>query len=162
MAVPAVTVCESETVYVPAPPAPDPNDVMVVPAVTPAPESVMPAASTPDTTAMTVSVVPEMSPVTATAPVPAGQKEPAAHAAPAGDAEPGAHAVPALHGFAVAAALPVVVQKPAAHARELATDVLDTVCGVDTVYVPAPPAPVPSAVILVPRATPVPVSAVPT
>jgi hypothetical protein len=57
-------VCETETVYVPVPPVPDPRAVMVVPAITLVPESVMPTSSVPDATAVTVSVVAAIEPVT--------------------------------------------------------------------------------------------------
>jgi hypothetical protein len=111
MVEPAGTVCDGVTVYAPAPPlVPEMNAVMVVPAVTPTPESVAPTASTPDATAETVSVVPAMPPVTAAEPEPVGQKEPARQGVPAGDAAPAAHVVPALHGNDVAAVLPVAVQ----------------------------------------------------
>jgi hypothetical protein len=136
--------------------------VMVVPAATPPPESAMPTDSNPEDTAETVRVVKEMPPVAAAEPAPAGQKEPAAHAAPAGEAAPAAHVVPALHGFAVAAALPAAAQKPAAQESAPVRAVLATVWAGVTVYVPAPPAPVPSAVMVVPAATPAPDSAVPT
>ncbi len=71
--VPPETVCDGVTVYEPAPPVPDPSAVMVVPAATPAPESVAPTASAPDATAETVSVVPVMPPVAAAEPEPVGQ-----------------------------------------------------------------------------------------
>ena len=114
-AVPPETVCEGVTVYVPAPPVPDPSAVMVVPAATPGPASVWPTASAPDATAETVSDVPAIAPVATAPPVPEGQKEPTGHAVPIGDVAPAAQTVPALHGFAVAAVLPAAVQKPAAH-----------------------------------------------
>ncbi len=41
-------------------------------------------------------------------------------------------------------------------------DVLDTVCEALTVYVPAPPEPVPSAVMVVAKATPAPLMVMPT
>ena len=55
------------TVYVPAPPEPVPNAVIIVPAVTPVPEITMPTPKTPEVTAVTVSVVVEMDPVTTAA-----------------------------------------------------------------------------------------------
>jgi len=56
------TVCERDTVYVPVPPLPPTNAVMVVPLVTPDPESAISTSSTPDVTAETVRVVPEIAP----------------------------------------------------------------------------------------------------
>ena len=60
----APSVCESEHVYVPVPPVPVPNAVMSVFAVTLVPVILMPTASAPDVTAVTVSVVPDLEPVT--------------------------------------------------------------------------------------------------
>ena len=51
-------------------------DAMYVPAVTPEKESVWPTARAPDVVTDTVSVVPEMEPVTVAAAVPEGQYEP--------------------------------------------------------------------------------------
>lgn len=62
------TVCEILTVYVPVPPVPVPNAVIIVPAVAPVPDIWEPTCRTPEVTAVTVSVVVEMEPVT-TAPV---------------------------------------------------------------------------------------------
>ena len=88
------TVCDALTMYVPTPPeAPAPSAVMMVPAVTPVPESATPTVSKPEVMPVTVSVPPPL------------------------------------------------------------IGVLPTFCGAPlTVYVPTPPAPVPSAMILVPAA----------
>src|ERR1700757_4570311 len=63
------TVCDELTVYVPFPPVPLPRAVIFVPGVTlvfarPSPISVCPTASVPEVTAVTVSVVPAIEPVT--------------------------------------------------------------------------------------------------
>ena len=58
------TVCEALTVYVPIPPDPETIPVMVVPAVTVDPDSTWPTAIVPDATAVTVSVVAAIDPVT--------------------------------------------------------------------------------------------------
>src|SRR3954471_1762990 len=65
--VPETTVCEVSTLYVPVPPVPETNPLILVPAVTPTPERVAPTARTPDATAVTVNVVPEIEPVTTAA-----------------------------------------------------------------------------------------------
>jgi hypothetical protein len=59
-----VTVCETDTVYVPVPPLPVTSAVIVVPPVTLVPEIVCPTRSLPDVTAVTVRVVVAMDPVT--------------------------------------------------------------------------------------------------
>ena len=86
-----VTVCEALTVYVPAPPEPVPNAVMVVAKATPVPLMVMPTARVPEEMAVTVSVVVEMAPVKDAARLkvpwaqrtqkfwPAAENEPAGH-----------------------------------------------------------------------------------
>jgi hypothetical protein len=90
------------------------------------------------------------------APAPKGQKEPAGHVKPI--VTPCAQYEPAAHGFAVAVALPAAAQKPAAHARAPDSTVpAATVCGGDTEKdAPEPP------VMVVPFATPAPVSVMPT
>jgi len=55
--------CDVSTVYVPAPPVPVPNAVMVVPAVIPVPDMTDPTDNTPLTTAVTVKVVAAILPV---------------------------------------------------------------------------------------------------
>jgi uncharacterized protein (DUF58 family) len=60
------------------------------------------------------------------APAPAGQKEPAGQLAPSGVAAPGAQKVPAAQGFAVAVALPVLVdvkKDDAVEARDMVNEV---------------------------------------
>jgi len=59
-----LTVCEALTVYVPAPPEPDPNAVIIVPSVTPEPSIVWPICKVPLVTAETVIVVPDIDAVT--------------------------------------------------------------------------------------------------
>jgi hypothetical protein len=54
------TVCPIETVYVPVPPDPVPNAVIVVYCVTPVPEITCPTANVPLATAETVIVAPEI------------------------------------------------------------------------------------------------------
>ncbi len=56
--------CDVEHVYVPVPPVPVANAVMSVFAVTLVPVILMPTARAPDVTAVTVSVVPDLEPVT--------------------------------------------------------------------------------------------------
>ena len=62
------TLCEALTVYVPVPPVPVPNAVIVVPAAIPLPVTTWPTERVPVDTAETVSVVPLRDPVN-TAPV---------------------------------------------------------------------------------------------
>ena len=62
-------VCEVPTVYVPIPPEPVTNAVIVVPAVTPVPEITCPTAISPEETAVTVSVVVAIEPVNEAPPV---------------------------------------------------------------------------------------------
>ena len=96
IAVLEATVRGALSVYVPAPPAPEPSAVMVVPAATEVPDAARmtcPTARAPTGAGelATVSVVPEMVAVKEMAPVPAGQKEPAGHAAPVGVVAASAH-----------------------------------------------------------------------
>src|SRR5262252_4987557 len=69
------TVWLAETVYVPLPPLPVPSAVICVPAVTPVPRTSWPTESAPEETAVTVSVVPAIEPVSA---APAGPTTPSA------------------------------------------------------------------------------------
>ena len=57
-------VCETLTMYVPVPPVPVPKAVIMVPDNTPVPVTNCPTARAPEVTALTVSVVPEIEPVT--------------------------------------------------------------------------------------------------
>jgi len=59
------TVCETLTVYVPAPPPPVPTAVTTVPAAMPGPTTGEPTAREPDVMELTVRVVPEIEPVKA-------------------------------------------------------------------------------------------------
>jgi hypothetical protein len=56
------TVCETLTVYVPAPPLPVPTAVTTVPAAMPGPTIEEPTERVPDATELTVSVLPDMEP----------------------------------------------------------------------------------------------------
>jgi len=121
-AVPAVvirvkdaTLCDTLTVYPPAPPAPLASAVIVVPTTTPVQLMTCPTTRVPVGAPVTVSVVPTMVPLNAIAPVPAGQYAPAGQTGP--DMAPCAQMVPAAHGFAVAPVLAAAVQKPAAQGR---------------------------------------------
>ena len=104
------------SVYTPAPPVPEPNAVMNVPAATPVKLSTWPTASAPtgagEAATVSVAVPAAMEPVKLIEPVPTGQNAPAGHAVPA--ETPCAQKVPAAHGFTVAFVLPVAVQKPGA------------------------------------------------
>jgi hypothetical protein len=109
-----LTVCGMLTVYVPVAPLPEPSEVTTVPAAMPGPTMGAPRESEPDCTELTVSVVPEMEPVTAAAGV-----------------------------------MPTRLEG-------------GTLCGTATVYVPAPPVPVPSADTTAPAGMPAPMMGMPT
>ena len=75
------------SVYTPAPPVPEPNAAMNVPAATPAKLSTWPTASAPtgagEAATVSVAVPAAMEPVKLIEPVPTGQNAPAGHAVPA-------------------------------------------------------------------------------
>jgi len=104
------------SVYAPAPPVPEPNAAMNVPAATPVKLSTWPTASAPtgagEAATVRVAVPAAMEPVKLIEPVPAGQNAPAGHAVPADT--PCAQYVPWAHWLEVAAVLPAAVQKPGA------------------------------------------------
>ena len=104
------------SVYTPAPPVPEPNAAMNVPAATPVKLSTWPTASAPtgagEAATVSVAVPAAMEPVKLIEPVPSGQNAPAGHAAPTDT--PCAQNVPAAHGLEVATVLPAAVQKPGA------------------------------------------------
>jgi hypothetical protein len=116
-----ITAAENDklSVYTPAPPVPVPNAAMNVPTAAPGKLSTWPTASVPtgagEAATVRVAVPAAMEPVKLIEPVPVGQNAPAGHAVP--DDANCAQYVPAVHGFAVAALLPVAVQKPGAHAE---------------------------------------------
>ncbi len=104
------------SVYTPAPPVPEPNAAMYVPAATPAKLSTWPTASAPtgagEAATLRVAVPAAMEPVKLIEPVPSGHIAPAGHAALADT--PCAQNVRAAHGLEVALVLPAAVQKPGA------------------------------------------------
>jgi hypothetical protein len=60
------TVCEALTIYVPVPPVPVSKATILVPPVTPVPDSTCPTAKLPPENAVTVRVYPEILPVVVT------------------------------------------------------------------------------------------------